>query len=796
VPAGTQKTPIVQGAMTSAPMWTGSPIMGAGRITAEMAHAYVLFEAVGEANTASEGATNKVIIDSGASGHFCVKGTKLSNVRKTRREIASAGSQTLTGKAVGDWGCLVDAVEVDGLTKGLASVGKLSDHYDVKVIFTPEGVYAEPLTTADRHRTEGRIGNRNGFGLYVGDVTKMADVLNRFGKGRAAVAFNDEIENPKDWDAYKEHKQRPWRNFREKYFSGETHHTHEAQGHVYMMRSNRYRSREDDKDKRAWMKHKEKRTLGSSKIKYTGGDMHEYLWELERHFKDYMPFGWQILTDEIVSPQRRSGSELAGSPVAGRRSAPGIESSSPHHRGRKTTRSIGGDASQADGTAGDGDAAEAASIKDAIAAGLQEYWKANMGDGEESAGSGPRRSPRLSSADGSAEKAGESGGDGNSDESKQQAAVEARQQAIEQIMRDMLTDQHFLQDIGDRVQQARGGTTVAAEAEPEQEGESSEDEYDDPVKYGKLAHAVLRYGVRSLAVWNKYKLKTRIQLYKEGQRGLYNFIAESLTMRYKSIIARATDGDGKAAWKELKAKFNNLSAGSKATFLTKFTNASMQQQSYEGGRRVEFQDYWDYLRDIETQYGAANGGKGFDDELWKTKLLDGLDERYNRVTESLREEDARAEQHGEPPLTKQEVFDRIVRHERRKANRRNQQNMMRKVPLGKARKGNHYSTKFAPASKNQAMFAGRRRRRRSHAYAAHRQGNGNAGRKCFSCGEPGHFARECPHAAKMRAELQKQKPATANKTSVGFVAKEAWKIDMETQRDAWKEIAMAARGEY
>jgi hypothetical protein len=609
-------------------------------------------------------------------------------------------------------------------------------------------------------------------------------------------AFEDEIENPKDWDAYKKHKQRPWRNFREKYFSGEMRHTHEAQGHVYMMRSNRYRSREDDKDKRAWMKHKEKRTLGSSKIKYTGGDMHEYLWELERHFKDYMPFGWQILTDEIVSPQRRSGSELAGSPVAGRRSAPGIESSSPHHRGRKTTRSIGGDASQADGTAGDGDAAEAASIKDAIAAGLQEYWKANMGDGEESAGSGPRRSPRLSSADGSAEKAGESGGDGNSDESKQQAAVEARQQAIEQIMRDMLTDQHFLQDIGDRVQQARGGTTVAAEAEPEQEGESSEDEYDDPVKYGKLAHAVLRYGVRSLAVWNKYKLKTRIQLYKEGQRGLYNFIAESLTMRYKSIIARATDGDGKAAWKELKAKFNNLSAGSKATFLTKFTNASMQQQSYEGGRRVEFQDYWDYLRDIETQYGAANGGKGFDDELWKTKLLDGLDERYNRVTESLREEDARAEQHGEPPLTKQEVFDRIVRHERRKANRRNQQNMMRKVPLGKARKGNHYSTKFAPASKNQAMFAGRRRRRRSHAYAAHRQGNGNAGRKCFSCGEPGHFARECPHAAKMRAELQKQKPATANKTSVGFVAKEAWKIDMETQRDAWKEIAMAARGEY
>ena len=49
----------------------------------------------------------------------------------------------------------------------------------------------------------------------------------------------------------------------------------------------------------------------------------------------------------------------------------------------------------------------------------------------------------------------------------------------------------------------------------------------------------------------------------------------------------------------------------------------------------------------------------------------------------------------------------------------------------------------------------------------------------------------------MRSHLQKQKAkqATANKTAVGFVAEEAKTIDMEQQRDAWKEIAMA-RGEY
>ena len=112
---------------------------------------------------------------------------------------------------------------------------------------------------------------------------------------------------------------------------------------------------------------------------------------------------------------------------------------------------------------------------------------------------------------------------------------------------------------------------------------SSEDEYEDPVKFGKLASAVMRRGVRSQAVWSRCSWKTQTQLYKEGQKEVYDCIAGSLTMRHKAIIARAAEGDGKAAWQEIKAKYNNQSAGCKTTYLAEFVNASMQQESRSRG---------------------------------------------------------------------------------------------------------------------------------------------------------------------------------------------------------------------
>ena len=126
--------------------------------------------------------SGEVIIDSGASGHFCVTGTELNNARATRRVISSAGDQTLVGRAVGDWGSLVDTVAVEGLRTGLASVGRLADHYQAHLIFTPEKVYAVPsegipeeyARMLEEHRVIGRRGNT---GLYMGNAQNMAKVM-------------------------------------------------------------------------------------------------------------------------------------------------------------------------------------------------------------------------------------------------------------------------------------------------------------------------------------------------------------------------------------------------------------------------------------------------------------------------------------------------------------------------------------------------------------------------------------------------------------------------------------------
>ena len=119
-----------------------------------------------------------VIIDSGASGSFCVSGTPLKNARATRRTISSAGSQTLIGRAVGDWGCLRNTVAITGLRQGLASVGSIADDYQAILLFTPNKVYAIPEDRLREHlRAEYEIGERDETGLYMGTIKQMNKVL-------------------------------------------------------------------------------------------------------------------------------------------------------------------------------------------------------------------------------------------------------------------------------------------------------------------------------------------------------------------------------------------------------------------------------------------------------------------------------------------------------------------------------------------------------------------------------------------------------------------------------------------
>ena len=121
---------------------------------------------------------DRVIIDSGASGSFCVEGTPLSNAKATRRIISSAGSQKLVGRAMGDWGCLKGTVALQGLRTGLASVSQITDHYQAFLVFTPTEVFAIPKANLEGIlQDEFKIGKRDATGLYIGHVGDMTEVL-------------------------------------------------------------------------------------------------------------------------------------------------------------------------------------------------------------------------------------------------------------------------------------------------------------------------------------------------------------------------------------------------------------------------------------------------------------------------------------------------------------------------------------------------------------------------------------------------------------------------------------------
>ena len=129
----------------------------------------------GEADQLKCPEKDKIILDSGATVHCCVKGTTLTNARATRKVIQAAGSQTLSAQTIGDWGKLVDTVAVTGLRSALASTGRLADHYQAALIFTPTKVLTMPISqlNASLRGKADVLGHRAADGLYLADIKKI-----------------------------------------------------------------------------------------------------------------------------------------------------------------------------------------------------------------------------------------------------------------------------------------------------------------------------------------------------------------------------------------------------------------------------------------------------------------------------------------------------------------------------------------------------------------------------------------------------------------------------------------------
>ena len=134
------------------------------------------------AYSAEIGPRGPIIIDSGASVHCCVKGTPLTNARATHKVIQAAGSQTLAAREIGDYGKLVDAVAVGGLRSTLASTGRLADHYQAAIIYTPTEVLSMPidtLTACLKHQRADKLGHRGDSGLYETDIETVNKIYSR-----------------------------------------------------------------------------------------------------------------------------------------------------------------------------------------------------------------------------------------------------------------------------------------------------------------------------------------------------------------------------------------------------------------------------------------------------------------------------------------------------------------------------------------------------------------------------------------------------------------------------------------
>ena len=93
---------------------------------------------------ASETQPNNCILDTGASSTFVRPDTKLLNPRRVHRAVQGAGQSALSGRLMGQYGPLHDAIAVEELQHNLVSIGSCCDEHDLDFVFTSKGCYALP----------------------------------------------------------------------------------------------------------------------------------------------------------------------------------------------------------------------------------------------------------------------------------------------------------------------------------------------------------------------------------------------------------------------------------------------------------------------------------------------------------------------------------------------------------------------------------------------------------------------------------------------------------------------------
>jgi hypothetical protein len=131
-----------------------------------------------------------MVLDSGASHHYCSETFQLERVRPCRRVIRAANGGRLSGVHQGDAGPLRSCVGVRGLVTNLASVGALAAESDVACVFTAVGAFLLPAGAIAAMLTDRVcVGHRNvRSGLYDTTPERIGLVVDRL-PGRRALPF-------------------------------------------------------------------------------------------------------------------------------------------------------------------------------------------------------------------------------------------------------------------------------------------------------------------------------------------------------------------------------------------------------------------------------------------------------------------------------------------------------------------------------------------------------------------------------------------------------------------------------